>query len=325
MKHEQIEDAAQGSEVTQAWRVHAFGGPEVLTLETIARPEPGAGEVLIQVAAAGVGPWDGWIRAGQSALPQPLPLTLGSDLAGIVVATGDGVSGFAPGDRVFGVTNGRFTGAYAGHAIAEAGRLAHTPADLGDVEAASLPVVAVTAWQALFDHARLQKGDCVLIHGAGGSVGAYAVQFAHRAGLRVIATAAKVDRERLLDLGADQVLDYAGDAFEDRISSVDAVIDLVGGAVQHRSFAVLRTGGRLISAVSEPDQELAKRQGVTARFFLVEVTSAALEQIADLIAKEGVQTQVGLTLPFAEARQAHEILDGNRPRPKGKIVLALAS
>ena len=130
-----------------AWRVHKFGPPEAMILERVPRPDPGPGEVLVDVHAAGVGPWDGWIRAGKSALPQPLPLTLGSDLSGTVAAVGSGISELAVGDQVFGVTNTQFLGAYAEYAVASAGMLAKKPGSLSYAEAASVPVVAVTAWQ----------------------------------------------------------------------------------------------------------------------------------------------------------------------------------
>ena len=157
----------------KAARVHRFGPPNVIAIEDIAIPQPGSGEVLVRVAAAGVGPWDAWIRAGKSALPQPLPLTLGSDFSGVVEVVGDAVRGFQPGDRVFGVTNARFVGAHAEFAVVAAGMIAKKPVRLGDVEMASVPVVAVTAWQALFERAKLTAGQTVLIHGAAGNVGAY--------------------------------------------------------------------------------------------------------------------------------------------------------
>jgi NADPH:quinone reductase-like Zn-dependent oxidoreductase len=171
-----------------AWRVHKFGPPQAMILEKVPRPDPGLGEVLVDVHAAGVGPWDGWIRTGKSALPQPLPLTLGSDLSGTVAAVGSDISELAIGDQVFGVTNTQFLGAYAEYAVASAGMLAKKPSSLSYTEAASVPVVAVTAWQGLFDHARLEAGQTVVIHGAAGNVGAYAVQLARRARLRSIAT-----------------------------------------------------------------------------------------------------------------------------------------
>ena len=304
-----------------AWRVHEFGPPAAMALESIPRPDPGAGEVLVDVHAAGVGPWDGWIRAGKSALPQPLPLTLGSDLSGIVAAVGPGVSEFAVGDQVFGVTNTQFLGAYAEYAVASAGMVAEKPGSLSYIKAASVPVVAVTAWQGLFDHARLEAGQTVVIHGAGGNVGAFAVQFARRAGLHSIATAGTKDVEYVRSLGADVVIDYHTQRFEDEVKDADAVLDLVGGQTQTRSFQVLRPGGKLISAVSQPDQHLARDRGVTAAFFLVEVTTQRLRMIAELIDRGEVRPCVGEVLPLANAREAHMILEGQRTAPRGKIVL----
>ena len=171
-----------------AWRVHEFGPPEVMKFERVPRPEPGPGEVLVKIRAVGVGPWDGWIRAGKSALPQLLPLTLGSDLSGEVAAVGSGVSDLRVGDQVYGVTNPRFIGAYAEYSLASAEMVSCKPTSLTHAEAASVPVIAVTAWQALFDHAQLKPGQTVVIHGAAGNVGSYAVQLARRAGVQTIAT-----------------------------------------------------------------------------------------------------------------------------------------
>jgi len=308
-----------------AWRVHRFGSPDVMTFESVLRPDPGAGEVLIKVEAAGVGPWDAWIRAGKSALPQPLPLTPGSDLAGEIVAVGAGVSGLRAGDPVYGVTNPAFVGAYAEYALASAAMIASKPTSLTYVEAASVPVVAVTAWQALFDQARLEAGQTVLIHGAAGNVGAFAVQLARHADLRIIATVATKDIASVRTLGADTVIDYQTQRFEDEARDVDAVIDLVGGETQARSFRVLRRGGKLISAVSPPDQNLAQRHGVDAAFFLVDVTRARLTQIGGLLDAGKLKTQVGAVLPLADARDAHLMLEKLLPQPNGKIVLAVGT
>ena len=308
-----------------AWRVNEFGPPEVMKFERVPRPEPGPGDVLVKVEAAGVGPWDGWIRAGKSALPQPLPLTLGSDLSGEIVAIGAGVSGLRTGDQVYGVTNPRFVGAYAEYALASAGMVSNKPASLSHVEAASAPVVSVTAWQALFDRAQLKAGQTVLIHGAAGNVGSYAVQLARHAGLRTIATAATGDVPLVRDLGADTVIDYRTQRFEEEARDVDAVVDLVGGETQVRSFQVLRRGGKLISAVSPPDQHLAETHGVEAAFFLVDVTSRYLAEIARLLDAGKLRTNVGVVLPLADAREAHLMLERVRPQPKGKIVLAVGA
>lgn len=305
-----------------AWCVHAFGPPDVMTFERVPRPEPGPGEVLVKVEAAGVGPWDGWIRAGKSALPQPLPLTLGSDLSGEIVAMGAGVSGLSVGDQVYGVTNPRFVGAYAEYALASAEMISSKPTSLSHVEAASVPVVAATAWQALFDHAGLNAGQTVVIHGAAGNVGSYAVQLARDARVQTIATAATDDISSVRDLGANTVIDYRIQRFEEKIRDADAVIDLVGGETQNRSFQILRRGGKLISAVSEPDQKLAGRHGVEASFFLVNVTRQYLTEIARLVDGGKLGTKVGAVLPLADAREAHLMLERVRPQPKGKIVLA---
>jgi len=304
-----------------AWRVHQFGSPEVMKFERVPRPEPDPGEVLVKVAAAGVGPWDGWIRSGKSALPQPLPLTLGSDISGQIVAMGPGDTELRAGDQVFGVTNSRFIGAYAEYAVASAGMVSSKPTSLSHVEAASVPVIAVTAWQALFDHAQLKAGQTVVIHGAAGNVGSYAVQLAHLAGVQTIATVSTGDISIARSLGANTVIDYRTQRFEEEVRNADAVIDLVGGETQERSFEVLRRGGKLISAVSRPDQDLAKRHGVESAFFLVNVTSQYLTKIARFIDDGKLRTKVGAVFPLADAREAHLILERVRPQPKGKIVL----
>ena len=182
-------------ESMNAIRVHAFGGPESLRLERVPTPSPGSGEVLVRVFAAGVGPWDAWVRSGRSVINQPLPLTPGSDLAGIVAAVGPGVSEVQIGDPVFGVTNAQFTGAYAEYTVATASMLARQPDGLAATDAASLPVVACTAWQMVFDHGLTDGTKRVLVHGAAGNVGAYAVQLARRAAREVIATARPADLE----------------------------------------------------------------------------------------------------------------------------------
>jgi NADPH:quinone reductase-like Zn-dependent oxidoreductase len=303
-----------------ALRVAQFGGPEAICAEQIPVPEPGEHEVLVKVFAAGVGPWDAWIRSGHSVLPQPLPLTPGSDISGVVVAIGKGAHGFAVGDAVYGVTNKRFTNGYAQYAACRADMLAPKPAALSYTDAASVPVIAVTAWQMLFECAGLKSGQRVLIHGAGGSVGRYAVQLAHAAGLTVIATGSDAVSAELLALGASQVIgrDLSPE------TKVDAVIDLVGGDSQARLFEFLSAGGKLVSAVSNPDQTLASAHGVSAEFMLVAVNTATLDSVRALFDEGGLRTWVGTILPFVEARRAHEMMAGTVPHPPGKIVLEVS-
>ena len=307
----------------RAARIHRFGSPDAIVVEDVETPEPGPGEVLVRVRAAGVGPWDGWIRTGKSVIPQPLPLTLGSDLSGFVEAVGAGVTELIPGDAVFGVTNERFVGANAELAVAQVGMLALKPRRIGDLAAASVPVVAVTAQQMLFDQARVQAGQRVLVHGAAGNVGAYAVQLARQAGAHVIATVTD-DVDDVRGLGAAEVLDRSV-RFEDVVAPVDAVIDTVGGAVLERSYGVLRRGGVLVSAVCQPNADQAAAHGVDAMFILVQVDSGSLAQIAEMIDRGELATCVGSVLPLAEARAAHEMLEGTRPRARGKIVLEVAA
>jgi NADPH:quinone reductase-like Zn-dependent oxidoreductase len=316
-------DEEQTHSTMMAWRVHEFGPPKVMRFERVPRPKPGPGEILVKVEGAGVGPWDGWIRAGKSALPQPLPLILGSDLSGKIVAAGPGVSELHVGEQVYGVTNSQFIGAYAEYALASAAMISRKPTSLTYTEAASVPVISVTAWQALFDQAQLKAGQTVVIHGAAGNVGSYAVQLARRAGVQTIATAATDDIPLVRDLGANTVIDYRTQRFEEEVRDADAVIDLVGGETQSRSFQVLRRGGKLISAVSIPDQHLAENHGVEAAFFLVNVTSQNLADIAGLVDGGKLRTRVGAVLPLSEAREAHFMLERVRPQPKGKIVLAV--
>jgi NADPH:quinone reductase-like Zn-dependent oxidoreductase len=308
-----------------AWRVDEFGPPEVMKFERVQRPAPGADEILVKIAAVGVGPWDGWIRAGKSALPQPLPLVLGADFSGEIVETGRGVSELRLGDQIYGVTNPHFIGAYAEYAVASAAMISNKPTSLTHVEAASVPVVSVTAWQALFDHARLKADQTVVIHGAAGNVGSYAVQLARHAGVQTIVTVGTDDVSVVRDLGANTVIDYRTQRFEEEVRDADAVIDLVGGETQDRSFQVLRRGGRLISAVSKPDRRLAERHGVEAMFFLVNVTQHCLSEIARLVDDGKLRTRVGAVLPLADAREAHLMLERVRPQPKGKIVLAVGA
>jgi NADPH:quinone reductase-like Zn-dependent oxidoreductase len=326
VEEEKMNDLATAAAAAsmQAVQVRRFGGVEVLEYGRAPRPVPGAGQVLVRVAAAGVGPWDAWVRAGKSAIDQPLPLIPGSDLSGTVAAVGPGISGFRAGDAVFGVTNARFTGAYAEYAVAQAAMLARKPPHLNDVEAASVPVVASTAWQMVFDHGRAAAGQRVLVHGAAGNVGAYAVQLAKQAGAEVVATVLSRDVDYVRTLGADRVIDVQETRFEQAVKEVDVVIDTLGGEAQQRSFAVLRPGGVLVSSVAQPDPDQAARHGVRGVFFLVAVTSAGLATIAELLDAGRLSTHVGEVLPLAEARLAHEMLAGKPHRP-GKIVLTVAA
>lgn len=300
----------------KAGRIHHFGPPNAILIDEIARPAPQDGELVVQVAAAGVGPWDALIREGKSAVQLSLPIILGSDLAGIVDSVGTGVIQFKPGDKVFGVTNKQFCGAYAEYAAASAPMVAAMPSSLSFVEAASVPVVAVTAYQMLFDYAQLKSGQAVLVHGAAGNVGAYAVQLAKQAELQVFATAGPADLDFVRGLGAEMVVNYKTTKFEDVVPPVDAVLDTIGGDTQHRSFRVLKSGGIVVSSVSPPPQTA----GFRSAFFLVDVTASRLDALSRLFDNRKLTTEVGTVLPLEEARRAHEMLAG-APHKRGKILL----
>src|SRR4051812_13077346 len=201
-------------------QVLQFGPPSVITNDDLPRPDPGPGQLLVRVKAAGVGNWDALIREGKIQL-QPLPLILGSELSGIVEGIGADVSGFAVGDEVYGATNEQFSGAYAEYALPFAKMMAHKPKTLTFIEAASAPIVTITAWQMLFEYARVTAGETVLIHGAAGNVGAYAVQMAKQAGLHIIASAGTADLDYVRGLGSDTVVDHMKERFEHFVSGVD--------------------------------------------------------------------------------------------------------
>lgn len=322
MREDPVAHESAPTQLMKAVRVHHFGGLEAIVYEEVARPAPGEGQVLVRVKAAGVGPWDAWVRAGKSALSQPLPLVLGSDLSGVVEAIGPGVSDFQPGNAVFGVTNAQFTGAYAEYAVADAAMIATKPIRLRHVEAASVPVVACTAWQMVCDHGQVDRAKRVLVHGAAGNVGAYAVQLAKRAGAEVIATAFTRDIDYVRTLRADHVIDVQTAHFEERVKEVDVILDTIGGETLDRSFEVLKPGGVLVSSVAMPDRDKAARYRIRGMFFLVAVTTAGLTKIAGLLDSGQLTTNVGEVLPLAEARMAHEMLAG-KPHKRGKIVLAV--
>ncbi|HEY1681431.1 MAG TPA: NADP-dependent oxidoreductase [Candidatus Tumulicola sp.] len=305
-----------------AIRVHRFGGPEELHVEQTPVPEPQPGEALVRVHAAGVGPWDALVRSGNSGLSQALPLTPGSDIAGIVERVrGDDATSIAVGDEVFGVTNAAFTGGYAQYAVAELRSLARKPKSLGFAEAASVPVVAVTAWKMLFEHAHLTAGQSVLVIGGAGNVGAYAVQLAAWAGARVTAVGSGQDAPYMKSRGAAATIDFQTQRFEESVADVDVVIDTTGGDTQTRAFGVLKAGGILVSSVSQPSEAEARKHDVRVAFFIVDVPRAELERVAGLIDDGILKTDLGVVLPLSSARRAHEMLAGTVDHPRGKIVL----
>jgi NADPH:quinone reductase-like Zn-dependent oxidoreductase len=305
----------------KAIRVHKSGGIDALRLDETPCPVPGAGEVLVAVKAAGVGPWDRLAREGQEGLGQALPLTVGSDISGTVAALGTDVDVFALGEAVYGATNDRFVGGYAEYALAEAGRVARKPAALDYVTAAGLPAVAVTAWQMLFQYARIEPRQAILVRGAAGSVGACATQMAKEAGASVYGSARTRDIERVRALGAEPVVE--GDRVQLASRSLDAVIDTIGGDALESTSEALRPNGIVVSVVRPPDEAYARSRGVRAAYFIVDVTRDRLDRISAMVLSGTLHLPVGEVLDLADAKIAHSMLDG-APHKPGKIVLKVA-
>jgi NADPH:quinone reductase-like Zn-dependent oxidoreductase len=307
----------------KAARVNRLGAPDVIAIEDIAVPSLGEQDVLVRVHASGVGPWDALVRTGKSGVPHTLPLTLGAEISGVVEGIGGKTAGFAMGDEVFGATNPLFVGGYAEYALAVGRMVAKKPAALSHLQAAALPVVAVTAWQMLFDRAHLREGQTVVVQGGAGNVGAYAVQFARSRKLTVIATIYGGDAGYVRNLGAEHVIDTKTQDFSEFTHRADAVIDTVGGKTQDQLFKLTKPGGIIVSSVVRPNEQLANQYGVRADYFIVDVNNAQLAGIANMFEKKQLTIPVGSVLPLSEVRAAHEMLAGTRPHLPGKIVLAI--
>jgi NADPH:quinone reductase-like Zn-dependent oxidoreductase len=304
----------------RAIRQRSLGGPEVLELVEVPRPDPMPTEVLVRVAAAGVNPVDWKVRTRGGFLGDP-PFTVGWDVAGVVEEAGFGVTRFAPGDRVFGMP--RFPGeaaAYAEYVTSPSRQLARIPDGVGDVEAAALPLAGLTAWQALVETADVQEGQRVLVLGAAGGVGHLAVQIAKARGAYVIGTASAAKHAFLAELGADEAVDYTTEAVEERVRDADVVLDLVGA----EALSTLRDGGIYVAVASGGGLDaLRERAGDRVRVtsILVEPDRAGLEALADLAARGALRPHVAQTLPLADAARAHALSETGRTQ--GKLVLAV--
>ena len=300
-------------------RIHEFGGPEVLMLENIPRPNPQSHQVLIQQLAAGVNPVDWKVRSGHYTHLRsiPLPWIPGVDGAGIVEEIGTGVTAYQPGDAVYGPV----TGGYAEYVAVQAADLQPKPVNLTFEQAAASPVCTLTAWQSVIEVADVQPGQRVLVQGASGGVGHFAVQFAHWKGAYVIGTASAGNADFVRSLGADEVIDYNAARFEDAARDLDAVIDTVGGDVFTRSLKVIRKGGVLVTVGAQPTPEMGKKEGIK----VVRGGRAPIErfeQITGLLESGKVKPFVGTIFRLNEARKAHELSQSGHLR--GKIVLQIS-
>lgn len=304
-----------------AVRLHQYGAAENLVYEETQRPEPQEGVVLVRVRAAGVNPVDWKTREGRGVADTlESPIILGWDIAGVVEEVGDGVDQFVAGDEVFGMVRfPEFGDTYAEYVAAPAGELAKKPTTISFAEAAATPLVALTAWQALFETAQLQAGQTLLVHAAAGGVGHVAVQLGKWRGARVIGTASARNAEFLRSLGVDQIIDYTHERFEDAARAVDVVLDTQGDETQRRSFAALKPGGMLVSIAETPDQSLAQRYGVRTARIRVRPSGEQMAEIAQLLVRGNLRVEVARTFPLSEAAAAHRLSEEGHTR--GKIVL----
>src|SRR5205823_10936803 len=286
----------------------------------------GSGELLIRVHAASVNPIDWKVRAGymKDYIPLPLPFIPGWDVSGVVEAVGSGVTKFKKGDEVYARPDvpAHGAGAYAEYVVAKETETALKPKSSDHVHAATIPVGAVTAWRALFDAAGLKEGQKVLIHGAAGGVGSFAVQLAKWKGASVIGTASTRNQAFLRQLGVDEPIDYEKTHFEDVVHDVDVVFDPIGGDTQKRSWKTLKNGGILVSIVAPPSAEEAKKHAVRSAFLSAQGGSSLLAELATLVDSGKIKPIVETVMPLSEARRAHELNETGHAR--GKIVLKVA-
>jgi len=309
----------------KAIRIHGRGGPDHLVYEDVPQPHPGPGEVLVRVSATGVFVnelrWNETYETKEGS-KRVLPIP-GRDLSGVVVELGPGVTALTEGAQVYAMLDYGRDGADADYTIALPGELAPKPRTLDAVQAAAVPLSALTAWQGFFEHASLVAGQTVLIHGGAGGVGVFAVQLARWAGAHVIATASARNRDFLRELGADEFIDYTTTRFEDVVHDVDLVFDLVGGDTLQRSWQVIKAGGTLVSVVSPPPPaDVTKGHDVRFAWFVVEPNREQLIQVGELIDAGKLRPIIDAVFPLSQARQAYE--QGMKGHTRGKVVLRVA-
>jgi NADPH:quinone reductase-like Zn-dependent oxidoreductase len=304
--------------------IHQYGGPEVLKYEDAPRPEPKEDEILIRVMAAGVNPVDAAIRQGHMSrfLGEKFPLILGMDVAGVVEKTGAKIGNLKTGDAVYAYLSFKEQGGYAEFAIAKQDEVSLKPKNITFEEAAAVPLAATTAWQALVDTAKIDKGQTVLIHGGSGGVGSFAVQIAKARGAKVIATASAQNQDLLKQLGVDQPIDYTTTKFEDVVKDVDVVLDAVRGDSLARSYGVVKKGGIIVSITGQPDPTECEKRGIHGSSLMAHPDAKVLEQLTKLIEAKKITPIVSQVLPLAEAAKAHIQIETKHTR--GKVVLKVA-
>ncbi len=302
-----------------------YGGPDAITFTTDApRPVPMAGQVLVEVRAAAVNPFDYKLRDGfyKNGMEVEFPFTPGSDVAGVVVEIGEGVSGFEVGQTVLGMANGAGgQGSLAEFTAVKAAQLVPKPANVNFITAAALPLAGISAYQALVDHMALQSGQKVLIHGGAGGIGSLAVQIAKDIGAYIATTASAIDAEFVRGLGADEVIDYQSQDFSTLISDYDAVFDTVGGETNTKSYSVLKPGGSLVSMLVPPNDELVSKYDVRYTQQSSKATPERLLAVAELASTGKLKANIDKVFPLDQAAEALEHLKSGHP--KGKVVVQI--
>ncbi|HLG29833.1 MAG TPA: NADP-dependent oxidoreductase [Candidatus Brocadiales bacterium] len=308
----------------KAIQINKYGGNEVVEInKNVQRPSVAKGKILVEVRAAGVNPVDWKIREGhfQQMAPLKFPATLGGDFSGLVLEVGEGISGFIRGDEVYGsaIILGGGSGSFAEFALANAKAVANKPGTVNHIEAAALPLAGVSALQALLDHINLKKGQKILIHGGAGGIGTFAIQVARHLGAYTATTVSKNDFQHAKELGADEVIDYKDQAFEEILKDFDAVFDTVGGQTYERSFRVIKKGGIIVSMLEQPNKALMDQYGVNAIGQFTQITSDRLSKLAELVDKVVIRSHVDKTFQLDQAGEALHYLQTGHPR--GKVVV----
>lgn len=310
----------------KAVQINEYGGPSVVEVNEVDKPVAGEGQVLVEVRASSLNPFDTKIREGvmKDAIPLRFPSTLGGDIAGVVAEVGAGVEGFAVGDNVYGQANAVAgnSGAFAEYAATKADQIAHAPKSLSFTDAAAMPLVGVSALQALTDHLNLQSGQKILIHGGAGGIGSLAIQIAKHIGAYVATTASAEAADFVKGLGADEVIDFESQDFTTIIRDYDAVFDTVGGEVLQKSAGVLKKGGIVVSMAGKVDDAVAAEYGITTIGQSTKVTTERLNKLTELIEQGVVKPQVAKIFPLDQAQAAFEFRETQRFN--GKVVLEVS-
>jgi NADPH:quinone reductase-like Zn-dependent oxidoreductase len=316
--------AQSANSTMKAVVLNEYGGPEVLKYQDAPRPEPKDDDILVRVIAAAVNPVDSYVRQGMFAKRglDNRPAIIGYDIAGVVEKTGANAKKFKAGDKVYSYLSVMRGGGYAEFAIAKESETAIKPTNINFVEAAAVPLAATTAWQALVDTAKIDKGQTVLIHGGSGGVGSFAIPIAKARGAKVIATASTAHQDLLKQLGVDQAIDYTKTKFEDVAKDVDVVLNCVRADALGRSYGVVKKGGIIVSITDEPDQTECAKHSIRGSRLGAHPDSKVLEELTKLIEARKMTPIVSQTFPLADASKAHQQIETHHTL--GKIVLKVA-